>query len=85
VPSLDEQKDIAQLLQAVDAKLQVNERKRQSITDLFHNLLHQLMTAQIRVNDLDVDEILPQPVAEIGDRVAPRAGALVKEGQVVHN
>jgi type I restriction enzyme, S subunit len=85
LPGLQEQKDIAQLLQAVDAKLEVNERKRQSITDLFHTLLHQLMTAQIRVNDLDVDEILPQPVAEIGDRGAPRAGALVKDGQVVHN
>jgi len=73
------------LLQAVDAKFEVTERKRQSITDLFRTLLHQLMTAQIRVNDLDLDEILPQPVAEIGDGVAPRAGALVKEGQVVHN
>ena len=27
---------------------------------------HQLMTAQIRVHDLDLDEILQQPVAEIG-------------------
>jgi len=85
LPSLDEQNEIVQLLQAVDAKFEVTERKRQSITDLFRTLLHQLMTAQIRVNDLDLDEILPQPVAEIGDGVAPRAGALVKEGQVVHN
>jgi len=27
----------------------------------------QLMTAQIRVHDLDLDEILRQPVAEIGE------------------
>jgi len=27
---------------------------------------HQLMTTQIRVHDLDLDEILQQPVAEIG-------------------
>ena len=28
---------------------------------------HQLMTAQIRVHDLDLDEFLRQPVAESGD------------------
>jgi type I restriction enzyme S subunit len=67
LPSLDEQNEIVQLLQAADTKFEVTERKRQSITDLFRTLLHQLMTAQIRVNDLDLDEILRQPVAEIGD------------------
>lgn len=30
-------------------------------------MLPQLMTAQIRVHDLDLDEILQQPVAEIGE------------------
>jgi hypothetical protein len=33
---------------------------------------HQLMTAQIRVHDLDPEEILPQPVAEISDGTFPR-------------
>ena len=32
------------------------------------------MTAQIRVNDVDMDEILRQPVAEIGDGVVPSDG-----------
>jgi type I restriction enzyme, S subunit len=58
LPTLDEQNEIVQLLQAVDAKFEVTERKRQSITDLFRTLLHQLMTAQIQVNDLDLDKIL---------------------------
>jgi len=31
-----------------------------------------LMTAQIRVRDLDLDEILLQPVAEIGCRLWPK-------------
>jgi hypothetical protein len=35
-------------------------------------MLHQLMTAQIRVHDLDLDEILQQPVAEISDGTFPR-------------
>jgi type I restriction enzyme, S subunit len=58
LPRLEEQKDIAQLLQAVDAKLEVTKRKHQAITDLFRTLLHQLMTAQMRVDNADLREIL---------------------------
>jgi type I restriction enzyme S subunit len=65
LPSLAEQQDIVQLLRAVDAKLEVTERKRQSIADLFHTLLHQLMTAQIRVNDLDLPELEQEGKAEM--------------------
>ena len=43
------------------------------------------MTAQVRVNDLDLDEILPQPVAVMSDGVALGANALVKDEKVVHN
>jgi type I restriction enzyme, S subunit len=84
-PKFDVQVEIADCLEASEQKIINHLRKKESFIDLFRTLLHQLMTAQIRVNDLDVDEILPRPVAEIGDGVAPRAGALVKEGQVVHN
>jgi len=34
-------------------------------------MAQRLMTAQIRVRDLDVDEILPQPVAEFGGGSSP--------------
>ena len=61
LPSLDEQKDIVQLLRAVDAKLEVTERKRQSIADLFHTLLHQLMTAQMRVHDIELSLLSVSP------------------------
>jgi type I restriction enzyme, S subunit len=60
LPSLDEQQDIVQLLLAVDAKLEVTERKRQSIADLFRTLLHHLMTAQIRVHDRIIPELEPK-------------------------
>ena len=86
LPSLDEQRAILEPVTFLNRKLKLHETRRRVVTDLFRALLHQLMTAQIRVHNLDLDEILQQPVAEIGDRVAPRdAGALVKEGQVVHN
>jgi hypothetical protein len=32
---------------------------------------HQLMRAQTRVHDLDVDEILAQPVREIDNKLLP--------------
>jgi len=54
-PEPDEQKEIAAILQTIDRKISVHERKRAALTDLFQTLLHQLMTAQIRVDKLDID------------------------------
>jgi len=54
IPSLDEQVDIATALDAVSAKEKVHQRKHIALTALFRTLLHQLMTAQIRVHDLDL-------------------------------
>jgi type I restriction enzyme S subunit len=58
VPSIDEQGEIVQALDAMDAQASVIGRKKQLLSNLFETLLHQLMTAQIRVNDLDVEGIL---------------------------
>ena len=57
VPLADpaEQKEIAIILQAVDRKISVHERKRAALSDLFQTLLNQLMTAEIRVDKLDID------------------------------
>ena len=54
-PELDEQKEIASILQTIDRKISAHERKRATLSDLFQTLLHQLMTAQIRVDKLDID------------------------------
>ena len=51
----DEQKEIAGILETMDRKISVHERKRGALGDLFQTLLHQLMTAQIRVHRLDID------------------------------
>ena len=40
----------------MDAKIQHHRQKKSKLEDLFRTLLHQLMTAQIRVNDLDLQE-----------------------------
>lgn len=54
IPTLREQKEIVQMLGAVNVKLAQHVRKKQALSDLFRTLLHQLMTAQIRMNDLEV-------------------------------
>jgi len=43
------------ILQTIERKISVHERKRAALSDLFQTLLNQLMTAQIRVADLAID------------------------------
>ncbi len=50
-----EQREIAGILETLDRKISVHERKRVALGELFQTLLHQLMTAQIRVHRLDID------------------------------
>ena len=56
-PKLDVQMEIADCLDTAEQKVMIHEHKKQSLTDLFRTLLHQLMTAQIRVHDLDLPEL----------------------------
>jgi len=57
LPGEEERREIVGALDAVDMKLEVLQAKRHLIEDLFRTLLQQLMTARIRVDDLDVQEI----------------------------
>jgi len=54
VPSLSEQKKIAEILELVDTKIDVESRKLASLRELFRTLLHHLMTAKTRVHDIDL-------------------------------
>lgn len=56
-PSLDEQREIANILDALDRKLDLHRRKRVVLDELFKSLLHKLMTGEIRVADLDLDAL----------------------------
>lgn len=51
----DEQRAIAAALASIDRKLAHHRAKRAALHDLFQTLLHKLMTAEIRVADLDID------------------------------
>lgn len=55
--SLLEQKELADAIAAVDTKAQFHRRKHAALSSLFRTLLHALMTAQIRVRDLNLTEL----------------------------
>ena len=58
VPSLDEQREIADILDAIDRKIDLHRRKRAVLEELFKALLHKLMTGEIRAADLNLS-VLP--------------------------
>lgn len=53
LPPLDEQKEIASTLQAVDKKLEIENAKRDYFSHLFKTMLNNLMTGQVRIKDIN--------------------------------
>jgi type I restriction enzyme, S subunit len=60
IPSRDEQLEIASSLWLITEKAKLIDRKRAALDSLFRTLLHKLMTAQIRVHDVDLTDLHPQ-------------------------
>lgn len=56
-PHESEQIKIAATLEACDNKIKTHQRKHSALTDLFRTLLYQLMTAQLRVHDIELPEL----------------------------
>jgi len=54
LPPLPIQQKIASILSAIDEKIEAEENKKKVLEELFKSLLHNLMTAKIRVNQLEV-------------------------------
>lgn len=54
LPDEEERREIVSALDGVGKKLEVLQAKRRLLEDLFRTLLHQLMTAQVRVHALDL-------------------------------
>ena len=53
-PPIDEQRDTVAILDAIDRKIDLHRRKRAVLEELFRTLLHNLMTGQVRVWELDL-------------------------------
>ena len=60
-PTLDEQREIVAILDAIDRKIDLHRRKRAVLDELFKALLHKLMTGEIRVSDLDLSALSSGP------------------------
>lgn len=54
LPRIEEQEVIASILDILSNKIDNCIRRRTLLDELFHTLLHHLMTGQIRVNDIDL-------------------------------
>jgi type I restriction enzyme S subunit len=65
LPVLEEQVLMSRTLGSVDEKLKVHASVLNALKHLFGTLLHQLMTAQVRVHDFDLSEL---------DKYAPENG-----------
>lgn len=53
--NVDQQREIASILQTIDAKISTHERKRGALREILKTLLHQLMTGQICVDKIHID------------------------------
>ncbi|MDI6810906.1 MAG: restriction endonuclease subunit S [archaeon] len=54
LPPLPEQHQIAHILSTVDKKIEVEERRKATLKELFKTMLHKLMTGEIRVNKVEL-------------------------------
>jgi len=63
--TVDEQREIVAILDAIDHKIDLHRRKRAVLDELFKALLHKLMTGEIRVSDLDLSALNPKPSTEV--------------------
>jgi type I restriction enzyme S subunit len=57
LPNIQIQKEITDVFFSLDKKIAFQDKKKQTLTDLFKTLLHELMTGQRRVHELEFDGI----------------------------
>lgn len=55
LPQIRTQHQVAEILSAIDAKIEAEENKKNALEGLFKTLLHDLMTAKIRINNLPLE------------------------------
>jgi type I restriction enzyme S subunit len=61
----EEQQEIADVLDAIDLKIDLHKRKKTVLEELFQSLLHKLMTGEVRVSDLDLSALETAPAVEV--------------------
>ena len=61
LPQLDEQREIARILQAVDTRIAAEQARRAALEEVFKTLLHQLMTGKVRVKGFHLPDLERTP------------------------
>lgn len=56
-PTIVEQQEIVDVLDAVERKIDLHRRKRDVLDQLFKSLLHKLMTGEVSIDDLDLNAL----------------------------
>jgi len=56
-PQPNEQQEIVDILGAIDKKLDLHKQKKAVLEELFQTLLHNLMTGQVKTEDLDLSAL----------------------------
>ena len=54
LPPLEEQKQIAHILSVVDEKIEVEQKRKQVLKELFKTMLHRLMSGEIRLKEGEI-------------------------------
>ena len=57
LPTISEQSQIAAAVDSIQRKIDLLVCKTESLRQLFRTLLHELMTAQLRVHELDMNDL----------------------------
>lgn len=56
-PGISEQSEIAKIFRSLDNKLAFHQKKKQTLSALFKTLLHELMTGQRRVHEIEFEAL----------------------------
>lgn len=56
-PTIDQQMEIVEVLDAADRKIELHRRKRDLFEQLFNSLMHKLMIGEISIDDLDLSAL----------------------------
>ena len=54
IPPLSEQEQISHVISSADSKINVEKRRKNALSNLFTTMLHDLMTGEIRLKDVEV-------------------------------
>ena len=54
LPPLSEQKQIAHILSVLDKKIEVEQKRKQVLKELFKTMLHKLMSGKIRLKEVEI-------------------------------